>query len=238
MKNRVHFMVFIAILFSIQCKAQSIAWANVFDLHENNVSNGIYPNSVISNSGKITTVVTENDTLKLYQTLADGTISNMLNTNNTAKDYHTPLIATGSNELSLVYETLPYPGVFRLLQTDSNLNITRNAQLQLPAEISVFKVGQLIHHSNQLYVTLFSNQKHYLLKINPDDSVMIVYSGNLPINFENNLTILNNGNFVFSYVYGNSHIVRCVLPLPEMWFGNKISLPPATFLTIPRLITG
>lgn len=191
-------------------QAQTLEWSHIFDTHSTGTGPGITPNSLTDNKGKITSVIVEHDTLKLYQTKGNGTIVNVYNSNKNIAGY-TPLIKAGQNEQALVFKTGPYPGFFRLLQTDSNLNVTRDVQLEFPAGISFPSVQKLISSNNKLYLSLISPPaNHYLLRINDDDSLSVVYSGNISVNYGDDYILLDNGNVIFSYKSGNGHIIRCI----------------------------
>lgn len=200
---------FFGLMFSSYTKAQTLEWLNVFDIHGTGA--GITPNSIVDNNGKITTVVVEDNVLKLYQTLEDGTITNVYNSNKINQNHYTPLIRVGENQQALVFRTAsPSPGSFWLLQTDANLNVTKEEQLELPPEISFPHIQNLIAYDNELYLTTTSNGNHHLLRINDDDSLSVVYNGSIDVAHGEDYILLDNGIIIFSYKRGNGHIIRCV----------------------------
>lgn len=210
MKGKLYLYV-LTVAVSIQhLQAQTLEWSHVFDTHSAGFGVGLYPNSSIDNSGTITTTIIEKDTLKLYQTLGDGTIANSYITEKTIVDNHTPLIRTAENGLALVYRSNPYPGFHWLLHTDSNLTVIEEVQLEIPSLTSTPKVLNLIEYNDNFYLTATSNWNHYLLKINTDNSVSIMYNGSIDIAYGEDYTLPGNGNIIFSYKKDNGHMIRCV----------------------------
>src|SRR5690606_32669692 len=146
----------------------------------------------------------------LYQTQEDGTITNSYIIQKNIKENHTPLIRISENGLALVYEANPYPGSFWFLHTDSDLNVIKEVQLTLPEGILSPYIYNLFEYNEELYLTMTTNGNHYLLKINDDDSLSIIYNGNIDIDYGEEYILLDNGNVIFSYKYSNGHIIRCV----------------------------
>ncbi len=211
MKSVLYTVVLFSI-FSFRTNAQTLEWLNVFDVHSFGIGSGISPNSLVDNNGKIVTQVIENDTIKLYQTAADGTIINTYDSGKMNHFHYTPLIRVGQDEQAFVYESLPYPGLFWLLQTDDELNVTKEVQLEFPQEISFPNIENLIEYNNTFYLTATSNENHHLFRINEDDSLLEIYSGSLDVAFGEDYILLDNGNVIFSYkdgAYGNGQIIRC-----------------------------
>jgi len=192
----------------VKVNAQTLEWINVFDVHSIGFGAGaVRPSSQIDTNGKITTVVVENDTLKLYQTLGSGVIVNSFSSNKMVNNNSTPLIKTTNNELSLVYKS----GSFWLLQTDADLNVTRNTSLTLPSGItSSSTVHHLIEYDDELYLTVMGNGNHYLLKINNNNTLSVVYNSSLSGGYGEDYILLDSGNIIFSYRNANNHIIRCV----------------------------
>src|SRR5690606_42097210 len=99
--RKIHILLIFSIFFFLKANAQTLEWLNVFDTHSAGFGVGLNPNSLIDNNGKITTTVIENDTLKLYQTQEDGTITNSYIIQKNIKENHTPLIRISENGLAL-----------------------------------------------------------------------------------------------------------------------------------------
>lgn len=199
----------IAVTSFSQLNAQTLEWLNVFDTHSLGAGPGLHPNSLIDDNGKITTTIIENDTLKLYQTLEDGTITGSYITEKIINENHTPLIRTAENELTLVYQANPYPGSYWLLHTDSDLNVIEDEMLEFPPGMSFIQIQNLIAYDEELYLTFLSYPLHYLCKINSDKTLSVIYSGSCEQGFGEDYILLDNGNIIFSYKYGNGHIIRC-----------------------------
>lgn len=211
MKKILNITLLFIVFITLKAESQVLEWMNVFDTHSIGFGPGINPNSLIDNNGKITSLVVENDTLKLYQTLVGGEIVNSLNSNRIIVDEYTPLIRVGQSEQAIVFKTSgPYPGFFRLLQTDSELNVVKDSQLVLPPGISFPTVQNLISYNGELYLTLISSTSHYLFKIGEDNNLSVVYSVPISIGYGDDYILLENGNIVFSYKRANGHIIRCV----------------------------
>lgn len=210
MKRKIHILLGIVVFFGVKTNAQSLEWTNIFDTHSAGGGAGITPSSLIDNTGKITSVIVESDTLRLYQTTGNGTIVNLYNSNKNIIGNATPLIKTGQNEQALVYKTNPVLGTFRLLQTDADLNVTRDVPLILPSGITFPSIRNLIEYDDELYLTMTGNGNHYLLKINDDDTLSVVYNGSISSTLGEDYVLLDDGNIIFSYKNGNGHIIRCV----------------------------
>lgn len=203
------YIYLIVLVVSIQyLHAQTLEWSHIFDTHS--IGTGITPNSLIDDSGKITTIVVENDILKLYQTLEDGTITNLFNSNKVVNGEYTPLIRVVQNEQAFVFKAGSHPGAFWLLQTDADLNMTRESQLVLPAGIVFPSIYNLIEYNEELYITMTTSGNHYLLKINDDDTLSVVYNGSISVAYGEEYVLLDNGDIIFSYKNSNGHMVRCV----------------------------
>ncbi len=210
MMKKLYLYVFILAVSIQYPQAQTLEWSHVFDTHSAGFGVGLYPNSLIDNNGTITTTIIEKDTLKLYQTLGDGTSTNSYITGRTIVDNHTPLIRTAENGLALVYKTNPYPGFYWLLHTDSSLTVIEEIQLEIPSLTSTPEILNLIEYNGNFYLTATSNGNHYLLKINSDNSVSISYNGSIDVAYGEEYILLDNGNIIFSYKNDNGHIIRCV----------------------------
>lgn len=204
--------IFLAVItfLATTANAQSLEWTNIFDTHSVGLGAGRNPNSLIDNTGKITSVIVESDTLRLYQTTGNGTIVNLYNSNKNIIGNATPLIKTGQNEQALVYKTNTVLGTFRLLQTDADLNVTRDVPLILPSGITFPSIRNLIEYDDELYLTMTGNGNHYLLKINDDDTLSVIYNSSISSALGEEYVLLDNGNIIFSYKNGNGHIIRCV----------------------------
>ncbi|MGV0831196.1 T9SS type A sorting domain-containing protein [Empedobacter brevis] len=213
MKTKLHLLILFTVTlipFFNPLHAQVLEWSALFNVHSAGTGAGINPNSLVDPNGKITTVVIENDTLKLYQTLGNGTSTNMYTTNKNIEGNYTPLVRVENNEQALVFKANPFPGSFWLLQTDADLNVTREAQLQFPPGMPFIDIQHLIAYNGELYLSFFSQPFHYLCKINNDNTLTVVYSGSYEIAFGEAYILLDNGNIIFFYKSGNGHIIRCV----------------------------
>ncbi|SMC67960.1 T9SS type A sorting domain-containing protein [Moheibacter sediminis] len=213
MKTTLRFLFIFTLTFLTlfnRSNAQVLQWSNVFDVHSAGGLAGLTPNSLSDNIGKISTVVIENDTLKLYQTSASGTVTNSYITNKKTEDNYTPLVRVAGDQQALVFKDNQLPASFWLLQTDADLNVIREDILEFPSGMPFIDVQDLIEYNGELYLSFFSQPLHYLCKINDDNTLSVIYSGNYEIAFGVDHIILDNGNIVFSYKIGNGHIIRCV----------------------------
>jgi len=191
----------------IKAHSQQIEWQNVFNTHSDGAGAGISPNSLIDNTGRIRTVVVESDTLKLYQTIVNGNITNVISSDKRISDNYTPLIKIGENQQAIVFKAGPFPGQFWLLQIDQNSTIVRYVPLDLPQGIVFPKIHNLIYHNQELFLTITTNGNHYLMRINDDDSLTTVYNSNISIAYGEDYYRYQNG-LIFSYINGNNHIIR------------------------------
>lgn len=215
MKRNIYIFLMVAVFFAAKTNAQSLEWTNVFNTHSAGLGAGLTPNSLVDTTGKITSVIVESDTLMLYQTAGNGNIVNVYNSNKNIRGDYTPLIKTGQNGQALVFKTGPYPGTFRLLQTDANLNVVRDAPLIFPNGITSPSIYNLIAYGGELYLTITTNGNHYLLKINNDNTLSVVYNSSISVAFGEDYVLLDNGNIIFSYKQDNGHIIRCVSIVSE-----------------------
>lgn len=193
-------------------QAQTLEWTQLYEVHSEGFGADITPNSIKKNDGAIITVVVENEILKLYKTFENGTIADVLSSEVAFGEY-TPLIEIGENEQAIVFKLQGVSNTFKLLQTDSDLNVTRDFQLDFPIALAGKRILNLISHNGSLYLTLFAgsgSSTHYLFRINPDNTLTLVHSENVGIPYGEDIIVLDNNSVVFSFKQANQHIVRCV----------------------------
>ncbi len=192
--------------------AQTLEWTQLYEIHSEGFGADIKPNSIKKNDGTIITVVVENGILKLYKTLENGTIADVL-ISEVAFGKYTPLIKIGEDEQAIAFKLQGASNTFKLVQTDSDFNITRDFQLDFPIALTGKEILHLISHNDSLYLTLFAGSggsTHYLFRINPDNTLTLVHSENVEIAFGEDVIVLDNNSVVFSFKQANQHIVRCV----------------------------
>ncbi len=189
--------------------AQSLEWHKVFEDHSFGASSPISPSAVHDDENSVFVSVVENDTLKIYKYLVDGSPNGILNTEKRLDEY-TSIIYLENGEFAIAFRENIQNDKVHLLQFDSSLNISRFAQLDFPVFTFFPGINHLIENDNQLYITLFDGGEHQLYKINADNSTTHLYSGDVDITFGENFILTENGNIIFSYLKSNFHLVRCV----------------------------
>lgn len=200
---------FLVIILS-DLKAQALEWSKLFDKHSIHAFAPIEPTSILTSDGSMVTGVVERDTLQLYKTAPDGTISAYYSSHKNCKEF-TPLLRTETGQM-IVFQEQTLENNFWLLHTDNNLNVIREALLDFTDLSSIPDINHLIEYDDRLFLSLFGGSQHYLFRINEDDSLTMIYSGEVPIAFGEDIHVLENGNFIFSFIQANHHQVRCVSP--------------------------
>jgi hypothetical protein len=105
--KKILFFVFQIMIFGIYiANAQVLEWHATYQVHSIGNGAGKSPNSLLNNNGKISSVVVENDTLKLYQVNQQGELLSVYNTNKRTQDNYSQLIKVGEEHQAIVFNLL------------------------------------------------------------------------------------------------------------------------------------
>lgn len=205
------FLIFIGIL-SSNLWGQGFNWYQVFGDHTFGGFASIHPTAAKDEANSVFVTVSERDTLKIVKINEMGMVEGELNTN-TRFDYFTPITKLSNGQFAISFRSTEGNPKLKYLIFDSNLSNQSLENLDTSQFSTLPNVSHLIPIQDKIYISLADGNFHKLLEINEDFSLEMKFTGSVNMGYGAEHFILDNGNVVFSYKYGNSFRVNCVNPI-------------------------